>query len=165
MPIVWVVLGVVIMASAVLAGRRPRAVQVGLLAVSALYLAAGAAVNAAYLITGDDYRDFAAGSSFAFVRDTWVSLVVPHHHLFIGALVVFELTVGVLVLMGPGARELGLVSAIVFHVLLVSFAWAIAFWSVPMIVALVLLLRAARGQRAMLAGWGAPAPRRTSPGV
>ena len=144
MPVVWVVLGVVIMGSAVRAKRSPRALRIGLWAVSALFIAAGALVNLAYLLRGDDYGGFAEGSSFAFVRDTWASLVVPNHHVFIGLLVAFELTVGVLVLLGHRARQVGLVAAIVFHVLLMSFAWAIALWSVPMIVALALLLRADR---------------------
>ncbi len=112
------------------------------MAVAALFVLAGALVNAAYLMRGDDYATFAGGSSIAFVRDTWASLVVPHHHLFIGLLVAFEATVGVLVLLGPRARQVGLVAAMVFHVLLVSFGWGFALWSAPMVVALALLLRA-----------------------
>ncbi len=151
MPVVWVVLGVVIMVSAVLARRSARALRTGLLAVSALFVAAGAAVNAAYLLTGDDYGEFAGGSSFAFVRDTWASLVVPHHHVFIGLLVAFEATVGVLVLLGHRARRVALVAAIVFHVLLVSFGWGFALWSAPMVVALTMLLRADRARVEALA--------------
>ena len=154
MPVVLVLFGLVIVVAAVRARRSDVALQVGLVAVGGLFVLAGALVNAAYLARGDDYAAFARGSSFAFVRDTWTSLVVPHHHLFIGLLVVFEATVGVLVLLGPRARTVGLVAAIVFHVLLVSFGWGFALWSAPMVVALALLLRAARRRPEALASWG-----------
>lgn len=166
MPVVWVVFGLVIVVAAVRARRSDVALQVGLVAVAALFVLAGALVNAVYVARGDDYATFAQGSSIAFVRDTWTSLVVPHHHLFIGLLVVFEATVGALVLLGPPVRDLGLVAAIVFHVLLVSFGWGFALWSVPMVTALVLLLRAVRRRSDVLAAWsGAPTSRRTLHGV
>jgi hypothetical protein len=169
-PVLWVSFGVVVVAAAVRARRSVRALQVGLVAVAGLFVLAGALVNAAYLMRGDDYATFASGSTIGFVRDTWASLVVPHHHLFIGLLVAFEATVGVLVLLGPRAREVGLVAAIVFHVLLVSFGWGFALWSAPLVVALGLLLRASRRRPDALASWsGAPTsrktPRRTLHGV
>ena len=174
MPVVWVLFGVVIVVSSVRARRSDVALQVGLVAVAGLYVLAGALVNAAYVALGTDYATFAQGSSFAVVRDTWASVVVPNHHLWIGLLVVFEATVGVLVLMGPRARTVGLVAAIVFHVLLVSFGWGFLLWSAPMIAALVLLLQAADRRPQALSNWGGAGasragagrtPRRTLHGV
>lgn len=165
MPVVWVLFGLVIVVAAVRARRSDVALQVGLVAVAGLYVLAGALVNAAYLMRGDDYATFAQGSSFAFVRDTWASVVVPHHHVWIGLLVAFEATVGVLVLLGRRARTIGLVAAIVFHVLLVSFGWGYALWSAPMVVALVLLLRAARRRPEALASWGGAGTSRPASGA
>ena len=159
---VWATLGVVILVAGALAGRHPRALQVGCWAVGALFLAAGALVNAVYLVTGQDYATFANGSSSSFVRDTWSSLVVPHHYLFIGLLVVFEAVVGVLVLLGGRPREAGLWAAVAFHVALVSFGWGFLLWSGPMVVALLLLLRAEHRTHAVLpagrSGTISPAP-------
>lgn len=140
--VMWVLLAFVILVCALLVGRRPGALRVGLRAVSFLFLVAGAGANLFLLLTGETYALFADTSSFAFVKDTWRSLVVPNHGLFIGLLILFEATVGVLVLLGHRARQVGLVAAIVFHVLLVAFGWGFALWSVPMIVGLALLLRA-----------------------
>jgi hypothetical protein len=159
---VWASLGVVILVAGVLAGRHPRALQVGCWAVAALFLAAGALVNAVFLARGDDYAGFADGSASAFVRDTWASLVVPHHHLFIGLLVVFEAAVGVLVLLGGRLREVGLGAAVAFHVALVSFGWGFLLWSGPMVLALLLLLRAEHRAHTVLptgpSGTISPAP-------
>ena len=142
MPIVWSVLGVVIVVSGVKAGRSDRALRVGRLAVGVLYVGAGALVNAAYLIQGEDYADFAEGSYITFVRDTWSSLVVPNHDLFIGALVAFEAAVGVLVVRGGRSTVVALTAAIGFHVALLSFGWWFYLWSLPVGAALVSLLRA-----------------------
>ena len=49
-----------------------------------------------------------------------------------------------LVLVGGRWTELGLVGTIVFHIALLSFGWGFYLWSVPMLVALTLLLRAQR---------------------
>ena len=81
------------------------------------------------------------------MRGTWRSLVVPNHDLFISLLIAFELAVGVLVLSSGRRAELGLVGAIGFHPALLSFGWGFYLWSIPMLVALVLLLRARRGSQ------------------
>jgi hypothetical protein len=157
-PIAWVTLGIVTVVAAVRAGRSSGARRVGLLAVGLLFTAAGALVNAVFLATGEDYADFAQGSYLPFVRDTWRSLVVPHHHVFIAALIVYELVVGVLVLSGGRRAELGLVGAIGFHVALLSFGWAFYGWAIPMLVALLLLLRAQRRARDSRGDLPTPAP-------
>lgn len=59
------------------------------------------------------------------MRETWESLVVPNHELFIGLLIAFEATAGALV----------------------SFGWAYLVWSIPLVVALSLLRRAERTSR------------------
>lgn len=144
MPVVWSVLGLVIFVAAIRAARSPQALRVGRWAVGALYIGAGAGVNAWYLARGDDYGGFADGSQFAFVRETWQSVVAPEQAFFISLLIAFELAVGALVLSGDRRAELGLVAAIGFHVALLSFGWAFALWSVPMLFAFALLLRAQR---------------------
>jgi hypothetical protein len=77
------------------------------------------------------------------VRDTWRTLVVPNHVLFISILIVYEAAVGLLVLSGGRRAEVGLIGAIGFHIALLSFGgWGFYLWSIPMLVALSLLLRA-----------------------
>jgi hypothetical protein len=144
LPVAWVSFGIAILVCGVLAAHHPAARRVGRYAVGGLYLAAGALVNAAFVVTGEDYDDFATGAYVPFVRDTWASLVVPHARWFIGALVVFEAVVGVLTLLGGRWTQLGLGLAIAFHVALLSFGWGFYAWSIPMIAALALLLRAER---------------------
>ena len=159
LPLVWVSCAAVIVTAAFRAGRgrHPSALRLGRLGVGALYLAAGAAVNAFFLLRGDDYAAFADGSSLRFVRDTWASLVVPHHELWIGLLVVFEVAVGVLALAGGRWTQLAYVAAIAFHVCLLAFGFGFFLWSVPMIAALATLLRAER--RAEVAEGRHPSPR------
>ena len=144
LPVVWLILGGITFAAAVRAARSPRARRAGRLAVGVLYIGAGALVNAAFLARGDDYEKFADGSYIHYVRDTWRSLVVPNHDVFISTLIVYELAVGVLVLSGGRRTQLGLVGALGFHVALLSFGWGFYLWSLPMLVALALLLRAER---------------------
>lgn len=142
LPVIWIACAAWIIVSAVRVQRgHPSALRQGRIAVGVLYLGAGAAVNTVFLARGDDYREFADGAYVDFVTDTWRSLVVPDHHLFIGALVVFELLVGILVLRGGRATQVAYVLALGFHVALLSFGWGFYLWSVPMLVALSVLLR------------------------
>jgi uncharacterized membrane protein YphA (DoxX/SURF4 family) len=106
----------------------------------------GALVNAVFLATGEDYAKFADRAYVPFVRDTWRSLVVPNHYLFISLLIVFETAVGLLVLSGGKRAQVGLAAAVALHVALLSFGWGFYVWSIPMIGALSLLLRAERQQ-------------------
>lgn len=145
--LIWVACAVVIIAAAVRARHSRRATRTGRWAVGLLYLAAGALVNAVFLATGEDYAEFADASYIPFVRDTWGSLVVPNHYVFISLLIVFETAVGLLALAGAGRTQLGYVAAIAFHVALLSFGWGFYLWSIPMIGALGLLLRAERQPR------------------
>jgi hypothetical protein len=145
LPVVWVVCAVVIITAAVRCRHHGEgARRLGRAGVGALYLGAGALVNAGFLIRGDDYQGFADGAYVSFVRETWESLVVPHHEPFIWLLVAFEATVGVLALSGGRRTQAAYALAIAFHVALLSFGWGFYVWSIPMIWALVQLLRSER---------------------
>jgi hypothetical protein len=144
LPLVWAGLGAVIIVCSLRAARSRRAYLTGVSAVSVLWVVAGAAVNALSLARGDDYSGFANGASTSFVRDTWESVVVPHHGLFIGLLIAFEAAAGALMLVEGRVRQTALVALIAFTVALVSFGWGFLVWSVPMVVALSLLWRAGR---------------------
>lgn len=144
LPTVWASLGVLIVVCSIYARRSRRAYTVGIVAVSVLWTAAGAAVNGYFLWRGDDYSGFADGASTAFVRDTWESLVVPNHGLFIGLLIAFEAAVGLLVLVAGPLRQAALLLLIWFNIALLAFGWAYLVWTVPMVAALTLLRRADR---------------------
>jgi len=122
--VLWVGCAVVIVRAAIRSRRHPGALHTGRLAVGFLYVFAGAAMNGLFLARGDDYGKFADGSYLAFVRHTWHTLVVPHHTLWIGILIVFETAVGVLAVAGGRRTQLAYVAAIAFHVALLSFGWA-----------------------------------------
>ena len=142
--IAWPVLGLTTLVAGVMAHRHPRAVLVGRWALGVLYVLAGALVNLVYITTGTDYADFADASFIPFVRDTWASVVAPNQELWIGLLIVFEALVGVLVVAGGRRTQLGMVLVMAFHVALMLFGWFFWTWSVPMLVAVGLLLRAER---------------------
>jgi hypothetical protein len=46
---------------------------------------------------------------FSFVRNAWRAVVAPHYLFFIGLLVVFEATMGLLVLSGGRRAEIGMI--------------------------------------------------------
>jgi hypothetical protein len=144
LPVTWTFLGLTIVFSALRARRSDRAFAVGIGAVSVLWVAAGAAVNAALLIDGNTYTEFAQGSPIPFVRDTWESVVVEDHHLFIGILIAAEALAGVMVLVPGRAREAALIALMAFNATLIVFGWGFAIWAVPLVAALALLLRAER---------------------
>jgi hypothetical protein len=142
--VVWVALGIVIVACSMRASRSRRAYVAGVAAVSALWVLAGAGANAYLLAHGADYSGFADGASTTFVRETWESLVVPNHGLFIGLLIAFEATAGLLVLVEGRVRQTALLLLIGFNVALVSFGWGFLAWSAPRVAALSMLWRAGR---------------------
>jgi len=142
--VLWVTCAVVVVTAAVRSRRHPNAPLLGRIGVGVLFLAAGAAVNAFFLARGDDYAEFASGSYLAFVRDTWTTVVVPNHDVWIGLLILFEVAVGVLALLGARRTQLAYVAAIAFHAALLSFGWGFYLWSLPMIAAIGTLLQAER---------------------
>jgi hypothetical protein len=146
LPVVWVGLGTVIVVCSLRAARSRRAYVVGVTAVSALWVVAGACANAYFLVRGDDYSGFAGGASTSFVRETWESVVVPHHVLFIGLLIVFEAVVGGLVLVVGRVRQTALLVLVAFNIALVPFGWGFLVWSAPMVIGLSLLWRAGQSR-------------------
>jgi hypothetical protein len=140
--ILWITLGLTTVVSGFVTLVRPGALVVGRIALGLLMVLGGAAVNAYYLATGVDYGDFADRSMFGFVTDTWRSVVDPRQTFFIGLLVAFEVTVGVLVLWGGRAAVWGMVAVIGFHFGLMFFGWIFWIWAVSAIVGVALLLRA-----------------------
>jgi hypothetical protein len=107
-------------------------------------LVGGAVFNTIVLAAGGNYSGFADGSWFRWVTDTWEAVLVPNHLLFIGLLVAYEATVGVLILSGGRRAQLGLVGAIGFLVALCVFGPQWTVFPVIMLPALALLLRAER---------------------
>ena len=143
--VMWLVLGCVAFVAALRARRSLRAMYVGRAALGLLFIVFGAAVNAIYLAAGTNYyADFANSSPFPFVRDTWSSLVLPNQGLFITMLIIFEFTMGALILSGGRRTQVGLIGLIGFHVGQLAFGGVLWPWAIVMLTALVLLLRAER---------------------
>ena len=144
LPVAWAMLGLTILAGGVSARRSTRSLRIGIRASSLLWVVFGAGANLLMLAAGTTYAGFADGSSFRFVRDTWESLVVPHHHSFICLLVAGEALAGVLVLVGGRVREATLLALVAFNLTLIVFGWGFAVWGVPVATGLFLLYRAER---------------------
>ena len=150
--VMWLVLGATVIVASLRADRSDRARLVARFALGALFLIFGALVNVIYLATDwDSFAAFGEMSQFAFVRETWASLVVPNTGFFIGLLILGEATAGILVLSGGRRLELGLVLLLAFHVGLLFFGWWLWLYAVPMLGALTLLLRAQRRHRVDIA--------------
>jgi uncharacterized membrane protein len=142
--ILWLACGVTTIVAAVLASRSRRARYLGRGAVGVLFILGGALVNAAYLAAGRDYAGFADPAHFAWVTDAWRGVVASNVVPWIGLLVVFEATVGALVLSGGRRTQLGYVGVIGFYLALWLFGWLETVWVVVMLPAMLLLLRAER---------------------
>ncbi len=141
--IMWLILGATTLIAALRAGTSPRAMYVARAALVLLMVLFGAVVNASYLLSGSAYyEDFAAASQFAFVRETWDSVALPHQGFFITLLIVAEVAAGVLVAVGGRWMGGALISLIAFHVGQLVFGWFMWPWAVPMIVTFALLIRA-----------------------
>ena len=147
LPAAWGVLGLTIIACGALARDHARALAAGIGAVSLLWVVFGAGANAAMLADGTTYAGFADASPIPFVRRTWESLVVPHHHAFIGLLIAGEAVAGALVLVGGRTRQVTLLLLVAFNLTLVVFGWGFAIWGVPVATGLALLARADRAGR------------------
>jgi hypothetical protein len=141
--IFWVFCVATAIVASVLAIWRPRARYIGRVAVGMLMLLGGAVFNAVNLAL-DDYAGFADEAHFGWVTDAWRTIVAPNQYLFIGLLVAFEALVGLLILSGGRRTQLGLIGAIGFHLALWLFGWFVTIYSMIMLPALVLLLRAER---------------------
>ena len=129
-------------AAALASQHLPRRVaRLGRLALGVMF-AGGAAVHVAIVVTGTEtYRHFADTAFIPFVKQAWLSVFMPHAALLGLLLAAFELAIGLLILAGARKTTLGLVAAIAFHLGLMLFGWGFWFWSVSMLVMLVVLLR------------------------
>jgi hypothetical protein len=150
--ILWLACGVATIVAAVLANRSRRARLIGRAAVGVLFIVGGALLHVVNLATGVDYAGFADPAHFAWVTDAWRAVVGPNQVLFIGLLVVFEATVGMLTISGGRRTQLGLIGVIAFYCALWLFGWIETVWCVVMLPFMVLLLQAERRNAA------APAP-------
>jgi hypothetical protein len=129
--IAWLVLTVITLVAAIAAQRRPRALTIGRVALGIYYVFAGALVHVVYLARGETYASFADAAHFSFVRDTWRAVVAPHYLFFIGLLVVFEATMGVLVLSGGRRAEVGMIGILGMQAGLLLFGWVITALALP----------------------------------
>jgi hypothetical protein len=86
------------------------------------------------------------------VTDAWEAVVPPNHVVLIGLLVLFEATVGLLILSGGRWAVLGYLAAIAFHAVLWLFGWFETVYVLVMLPALALLLRAESRAAAVPAG-------------
>jgi hypothetical protein len=139
----WLVCAALTVVAAVFAGRSRRARYVGRAAVGVLFIVGGALLHIINLATGSNYSGFADPALFSWVTDAWESVVVPNAVPFIGLLVVFEATVGVLALSGGRRTQIGYAGVIAFYGLLWLFGPEIWFVLV-MLPAMLVLLRAER---------------------
>lgn len=140
--ILWVACGVATIIAAALANRSRRARYLGRVAVGVLFIVGGALLHVINLATGGDYAGFADPAHFAWVTDAWRAVVAPNQVLFIGLLVVFEATVGVLALSGGRKTQVGYMGVIAFYLALWLFGWFETVWCILMLPAMLLLLRA-----------------------
>lgn len=142
--ILWVACGVVTLIAGVLASRSRRARYIGRIAVGVLFIIGGALLHVINLATGGSYADFADPAHFAWVTDAWRAVVEPNQLLFIGLLVVFEATVGVLTLCGGRWTQIAYVGVIAFYLALWLFGWFETVWVLAMLPPMLLLLGAER---------------------
>lgn len=161
-PMLWSVCWATAIVTAVLALRSRRAMYVGRAAVATLMLVGGALFNAGQLASGNTYSDFADDALFRWVTDAWVAVVPANHVVLITLLVVFEVTVGVLILSGGRGTQVGYLGAIAFHVALWLFGWFLTVYCLLMVPALVLLLVAERRTTPVPLPSPAPAPARVA---
>ena len=142
--VLWLACGAATVLGALLAGRNRRWLYLGRIAVGGLFLIGGALFNLISVVSGIDYADFADTAHFAWVTETWRAVVGPNQGLFIGLLVLFEATVGMLILSGARRTQLGYVGVIGFYLALWLLGGFQLIWAIAMLPFMVLLLRAER---------------------
>lgn len=147
--ILWVACGVVTIVASLLAGRSRQWRYVGRAATAVLFVIGGALLHVINLATGGDYTSFADPAHFQWVTDAWRAIVAPNQLRFIGLLIVFEATVGLLTISGGRRTQVGLIGIVAFYLALWLFGPIETVFVVVMLVPMFLLLRAER--RAALA--------------
>ena len=154
----WLVSAAATVGAAVLAGRSRWARYVGRAAVGVLFVVGGALLHVINLVDGEDYSGFADPAFFAWVTNAWEAVVVPNRVLFIGLLVVFEATVGLLSVSGGRRTQLGYVAVIAFYSVLWLFGPELWFVLVMLPTMLVLLRAERRAARYVRSGTMSMAP-------
>lgn len=142
--ILWVACGVVTIVASLLAGRSRQWRYIGRAATAVLFVIGGALLHVINLATGGDYTSFADPAHFQWVTDAWRAIVAPNQLLFIGLLIVFEATVGLLTISGGRRTQVGLIGIIAFYLALWLFGPIETVFVVVMLVPMFLLLRAER---------------------
>lgn len=142
--ILWLACGVTTIIAAAVANRSRRARYIGRGAVGVLFIIGGALLHVINLASAGDYAGFADPAHFAWVTDAWRAVVAPNQLLFIGLLIVFEATVGVLTIGGGLKTQVGYMGVIGFYLALWLFGWLETVWCIIMIPAMLLLLHAER---------------------
>ena len=131
--LLWMACGVATLVAAVLAGRSQRARYIGRAAVGVLFIVGGALLHVINLVTGADYAGFADPAHFGVGHRLLAGVVAPNQVLFIGLLLVFEATVGVLVISGGRRTQVGYVGVIAFYLALWLFGWIETVWCLFML--------------------------------
>lgn len=109
--------------------------------VGGFYLSMGGVHLGLVAADTETYRHFADHGLFGFVRDGWQEVFMANPAVFGLMLMAGETVLGILLLRGGRAADVGWAGAIVFHVLLMLFGFGIWAWSLPALVVLVLLAR------------------------
>jgi hypothetical protein len=147
--ILWTACGLVTIVAALLAGRSAMWRQIGRVATGVLFLIGGALMHVVNLATGGDYATFADPALFQWVTDSWRTVVGPNQLLFIGLLIAFEATIGLLVFSGGRRTQLGYYGIIAFYLALWIFGPMELVFVLLMLVPMVLLLRAEQRAEAL----------------
>jgi hypothetical protein len=128
--------------ASVRATREPLFILGGRLLLTLVFLA-GATFNLLVILRHpESLRGFADLAVLDFLRVLILEWVVPYGTLFVGLLIAFEVTVGVLLLARGMAVRLALVAALAFYVALVPAVREYGLANLPFfLVALVLLRR------------------------
>ena len=116
-------------------GARPIGRQV----IGAFYLVMGGVHLGVVSADASTYRHFADEGLLDFVRDGWSTIVMAHPTVWGLLLMVGEITLGALLLAGPGTARFGWVGVIAFHVLLLPFGLWLWVYAAPALVVLLWL--------------------------
>jgi hypothetical protein len=119
----------------------PRQRRLGRKLVAGLFLVSGGVHIGLVSADTQVYRHFADGGLFPFVRAGWQDVVMANPAVWCLLLAAGEILIGTLLMVGGRAAPWGWGAAIGFHVLLMLFGFGFWLWSVPALVALVLLAR------------------------
>ena len=102
--------------------------------VGGFYLSMGGVHLGLVAADTETYRHFADDGLFGFVRDGWQDVFMAHPAAFGLLLAAGETVLGILLLRGGRAADVGWAGVIAFHVLLMLFGFGFWLWSLPALV-------------------------------